>query len=230
MPDSLLPVLSAIDFTKFVGSVKDILLSVGACVAMHVGLKGLSTWRRQLLGSAEHDVARRILRASLKMREAIRGVRSPAMWGDEMERGVKKYGPTDRPATQLESTRAAYALRFEKVDEARLDLDLETIEGEILWGEGIRTLTDKLHLAAGELGIALMQYLAERKTPESPINDRTVLERQVEEEMRIRHIVFFGGGPDDDTLTAKITDTLKEIDTFCRPKLRYEEGKKVGPI
>jgi hypothetical protein len=202
--------------------VKDLLIACGAGVAIYVGLKGLSTWQRQHLGSMEHDVAKRILRASLKMRDAIRQVRNPAIWSGEIQAGVEKYGPKDRPPTDMEQTRAAYALRFEKVDQARLDLDLETLEGEILWGEKIRTMTDKLRLSAMQLGIAVRQHLYESDTPRQLITDPVWLDKLAKERERIDKIMYAGGSPEDDTLTAQITETLNEIDAYCRPKLKYK--------
>jgi hypothetical protein len=33
--------------------------------------------------------------------------------------------------------------------------------------------------------------------------------------------MYAGGSPEEDALTAHITETLKEIDDYCRPKLKY---------
>ncbi len=62
---------------KFLPLIKDIVLICTVIVAAYVGLKGLSTWRSQVHGQTEYDLAKRILRATYKAREAIHGVRNP---------------------------------------------------------------------------------------------------------------------------------------------------------
>ena len=70
---------------------------------------GLRTWRRELLGRVEYDLARRLLKGVFELRNAIRQVRS--VWATE---------GTDA--------------RCERVDRKRGELDASLLEAEVLWG------------------------------------------------------------------------------------------------
>jgi hypothetical protein len=74
-----------------------------------------------------------------------------------------------------------------------------------------------------QLSVALSQHLAASDTPRQPIHDRAWLEKQVKEREALDKVIYAGGSPEDDTLTAQITETLKEIDDYCRPKLKYQQ-------
>lgn len=56
---------------EIVSVAKDIILAFAAIVASYVGIKGLGTWRRQLKGNAEYELAKNILTAIYELREAI---------------------------------------------------------------------------------------------------------------------------------------------------------------
>jgi len=50
---------------------KDLVLMAAAIVASYVGIKGLGSWRRQLRGNAEYQLAKNILAAIYELREAV---------------------------------------------------------------------------------------------------------------------------------------------------------------
>ena len=59
--------------------IKDAAVTGAAITGAFVAFKGLGTWRRQLKGLSEYELSRRILVTLFKYRDAINGVRHPAM-------------------------------------------------------------------------------------------------------------------------------------------------------
>src|SRR3972149_3543256 len=68
---------------------------IGVIIAgagVYFAASGLSTWRDQLHGRTEYDLARRYLRSTYKVRDALQRVRSPFMFGEEMMAALKMEG------------------------------------------------------------------------------------------------------------------------------------------
>src|SRR4051812_35656253 len=74
---------------------KDVATIAGACVAIYVALHGLSTWRRQLVGNAQHELARRLLRSAYKIRDGLMALRNPMITGGESYHALKNSGLSD---------------------------------------------------------------------------------------------------------------------------------------
>lgn len=132
--------LSAVDLGAWVAIGKDVALGAAAAVGASVALRGLDTWRRQLRGSVEYELARRLLRCTYRWREAIKSVRRPMVWAYEMPAPPKE----DRETMSEEEVHhygyaMAYQNRWEKVVEARDELQTELLEAEALWGKEINT-------------------------------------------------------------------------------------------
>ncbi len=91
------------------------MLSGAAITGAVVAVKGLGTWQRQLKGQSEYELSRRILVALFKYRDAITGVRHPAMWAYEMS------SPPEEEATKMsrEQLRFMVHLKLTKQDGTR---------------------------------------------------------------------------------------------------------------
>ena len=48
-----------------------------------IAMRGLATWRKQIKGTKEFDVAYNLNYSVLKLRDAIKHVRNPAIWPSE---------------------------------------------------------------------------------------------------------------------------------------------------
>ncbi|MFD2273256.1 hypothetical protein ACFS07_25195 [Undibacterium arcticum] len=125
---------------------------LAAVVGAYVALRGLSTWNRQLKGGVEYDLTRRILKCTFRLREAIKGVRNPVIWGNEMP------SPRENDAQRLTKeqlrhygTANAYQKRWDKVTDVRSDLQTELLEAEVIWGRIIHEKFDPLFKLQNEL-------------------------------------------------------------------------------
>ena len=126
-------------FPQIVAITKDILTIVGAGIASYVALKGLSTWRRQLRGNTQYDLARRLLLSAYKLRDAVEGVRTPGIHSAEAahalkETGICTEGMRPRDSVRVEKV-AVYELRWRRVQDAKSELSVNCLEAQVLWGE-----------------------------------------------------------------------------------------------
>ena len=71
--------------------ITDVVTAGAVLTAAIVAVRGLSSWQHQLRGKSEYELSRRILVSVFKYRDALKGVRHPAMWPNEMP-----YPPKDK--------------------------------------------------------------------------------------------------------------------------------------
>src|ERR1043165_8584989 len=100
----------------FVTLGKDIATGLATLAAAYVGLVGLDTWKKQLTANAERELARRVLIAVYRVRDAINDCRFPPVTHDD-----------------LEATKKLHELQVAKLDEAQARLDAELLEAEAVW-------------------------------------------------------------------------------------------------
>ena len=109
-----------------ISTVKDFVLTITAPIAAYVALSGLSTWKMQLVGSTQHELASEILTKVITLRNAVRWVRDGGMSHFEFF----ELGSTDRkinnPDLELGNV---YKLRWQEVEKAAIEL--ETIHPRI---------------------------------------------------------------------------------------------------
>ena len=135
-------------FTQLVSLAKDVVTISAAFFAAYVAWQGLSTWHRQLKGGADFDVARRVLTAAYRIREGIKGVRAPFIPVEEMISGMKEAGLTEEQiAAEKDMNKMslfAYQSRLNRISKVVTDLDVATIEAEVIWGNEMRDAANEL--------------------------------------------------------------------------------------
>jgi hypothetical protein len=104
--------------------------AAAAVGAVTIAGLGLGTWRRQLRGTTEYDLARRLLLQVYRLRDAIDHVRQPFMSIEEA--GERKEG--------VPWEIAAYDQRWQGVREAMVALAAAVAESEVLWGSEVTAL------------------------------------------------------------------------------------------
>lgn len=146
--------------TTFGPAFKDIVTSCTAIVAVYIAGRGLHTWNRQLRGTAQYELARRVLRATYRLRDALDGVRNPVIWGAEMPDPPKESAAEmSRREQRHWGIRQAYAARWDLVSKHRSELQAELLEAEVLWGHGLPHLVKPLHALQTELFTAVETHL-----------------------------------------------------------------------
>ena len=130
--------------TEIVSLIKDVVLSGAAITGAVVAIKGLGTWQKQLKGQSEYELSRRILVSVFKYRDAINGVRHPAMWAYEMPSPPEDEAKAmSREQICFYGTSKAYQARCYKVQTERTSLYADLLEAEAIWGNELKELFKK---------------------------------------------------------------------------------------
>lgn len=215
MDTGLLLLALIMELTSAVTMVKDLVLAVCAVIAAGAAWRGLNTWKRQLRGQTEYELARRVLRAAYKFREGIKGVRSPVMWGHERPQPPEgDASASSSEGKQWFGTFKAYEKRWERVFEARTELEAELLEAEAVWDAEVRKSFDPLFDLENELYFHTMEYL-DGLNPDSRTPEMTS-----EEKRQKREVLYARGNPQKDEFLQKMNQAVNEIDAVLKPHLR----------
>lgn len=191
---------------------KDTILTAAAVVAGYVGLRGLSTWRRQLAGNAEYELAKSALTCLYKLRGVIGVVRNPfASYSQE----------PDLPAEQLKDMDAkqkewyAYAQMYEKrwipVVEAKSLLDVLLFEMEAVWGREAVAKFEPLNQIVAELQWAIQDHLEDR----DPRLSRQ--DYDAEEQKKQRAVLFRRGSKTPDEYNTRFEAAISDAEAVLKP-------------
>ena len=98
---------------------KDVLTVLFTLTGLVIAGLGLATWKKQIKGSKEFEASHNLHFAILKLREAIKHVRNPAIWPSESQRAVKfiKERNPEKSDEELKKNENAYVyeMRCQKI-------------------------------------------------------------------------------------------------------------------
>jgi hypothetical protein len=203
------------EWLPVISATKDVIVAMAAITAAGLGVYGVQTWKRQLAGTAEWDLARRWLRRVYAVRESIPQVRGIFMTIGETEDALKKAG-----ADHLEGDKraaigmaAAYDIRWKQVQAAMSDLQVEAIEAEVLWGQEAVVALEPLRACIKELQVKLHVYLYYQRDPPINASNRETMEKA-------ERVVF--PIPDDsgiDQFGEQLAAAITAAEAFIRPRI-----------
>jgi hypothetical protein len=196
--------------------IKDIILIVAAITGSVVALKGLGTWQRQLRGQSEYELSRRILVTLFKYRNAINGVRHPAMWAP--------YPPEDeaknmnREQIRFYGTSKGYQYRWDKVQLEKTSLYADLMEAEAIWGIQLKTLFEEIFNLEHELFTSVRHHI-ELINPETPVPSRDAI---INIEKKRRYIMYDNLSEEPDEFKLELISAIEKIENYLKPKLSHK--------
>lgn len=199
------------DIAEALSIAKDIALAVAGVTGTIVAVKGLGTWKRQLRGQNDYEVARKVLRCTYQYRDAFAAARSPIMWSDEAAPFPDEKEVEAAHGHNLEQQRR-YRRRFRTLSEAGRALEAELLEAEVLWGSEVVSLSRPLWGAATDLNGAIAALFQPTFGP-APHAERA---RLVEEAERRSEILYARGQQDEDPFRKRIEDAVAAIEQVFR--------------
>lgn len=201
---------------EIVTAIKDVVLAIAGAVTAVVAVLGLKTWSRQLRGTADFEVARKLAKATYKLRDEIQIYRSPLIRSSEFPDGQRDDGSTDRTEKSANAYGHVFSARWEPVYAALQEFDTQTLEAEALWGTSVRTKTDELRRLLRVLGAATEAYIDnERSGGEHFKSDR-------EFGVKIRSEVFASPQAQDNELSNKFQSAVQAIEVELKPHLKRD--------
>jgi hypothetical protein len=202
---------------EIVGTLSDIAVGFAALVATYIAWRGLKTWREQLSGTTEYELARRVLRALYKHRDAINAVRYSFMSVEEMPE-PDNTEEMSREKVRYHGIAKAYQGRWDLVVAANRELAPELLEAEVLWGGDLKTRFGSIEKLEHELFVAVRHHV-QVHNPDLNEKRREAIERIISKR---RDILFSNLDDTDDAFRVEYTAAVREIEDYLRPHLRRE--------
>lgn len=205
-----------------VSDVKDAVTTIAAGVGIYVALAGLSTWKRQLKGQTDHDLARRILVTAYRYREAIKGVRHPAMFGNEFPEPPEPQRARMHPdQIRHYGLAQAYQNRWNKVQEQRVELYTSLLEAEALWGTELK---DKLFANVFNLEWELFTAVRHHLQLSNPDENEATKDAIERLSVNNRDILYDSLEKDGDAFSRDFATAIGSVETYLKPKLGREKS------
>jgi hypothetical protein len=183
----------------------------GAAVATALAArKGLKTWAEQLHGSTRYEVARRLARATYKLRDAMAFSRSPLVEAAEFPSG---YSDRGNAAENAQAWQHVFSARMRPVLEAAREFDAEALEAEAIWGSSAASACKAMMRVVRELQVSMQAF----------VEDQSQAGRNFESDARFGQRMranVFSGVQSDDALTQAISDAIAGIEAVVRPALK----------
>jgi len=188
---------------NFLNENSDAITAISAIIIVSLAIYGIREWRRQIKGKTNYEIARRYLKASLNLRNAILYVRNPFIPAIEMQTALKEHGfKSEEYTDNVKTNIAVYSRRWKKVQEAWTDLEAELLDAEVSLGADAVNVSSPLIALVKELFAALQMYIDGHR-------------QKIKDEL-----IYNQGSPDNpDEFSKKITDAIEKIKEFLKPHL-----------
>lgn len=205
---------------EIVTLLKDLVLAGAAITGAVVAVKGLGTWQRQLKGQSEYELSRRILVTVFKYRDAINGVRHPAMWAYEMP------SPPEDEASKMSSeqirfygTSKAYQARWDKVQTERTSLYADLLEAEAIWGTELKNLFNGVFDLEHELFTRIRHHVELINPDTSEASKKAIMDI----DNKARDIMYDNLSEEPDEFKQDLIVAIEKIEKYLKPKLSHEK-------
>lgn len=190
---------------------KDAATGAAAIIAVWVAWKGLTTWRRQLKGQADFEVARGLVRATYILRDAFWSCRAPLLMAGEFPDGWALHGHQSNEE-RAQGHAFLYRNRWKDVGDALRTFDSAALEAEAMWGADARTRTDAVRLCIQDLNFSIATLVEQIASGNSDQASMRALRRDTAASRE----------RGDDPLSVKMRNAITNLEDFARPHLKRE--------
>lgn len=191
---------------------KDLITVILTIVGLLIARSGLLTWKRQVKGVKEFEIAYNLNYSLLKLREAIKHVRNPFIWNAENSKALQhfknKYSDSsNNEDLKRNSDTYVYEMRWEEITKSYTEMESHLLGAEVLWGPEILDKISPLKDKVIKLKISLMQYLE----PET---------RAMSSE-EIHDIIYDRShGGEEDVFSKETGASIEEITKYIKQKIK----------
>lgn len=196
-------------------AVADWVVAIAAGIGALTAWTGLNAWQDQQKWTLDTQLAHRILVLIYRHKDALAGVRHPAIWTGETVDAVKgKELPDDRSHRRFIETASVYEKRWSKVSEIRAEIYSQLLEAQALWGDSFKDLLSPLWKLEVELLGVVRTYL-DSMDP----NSNEDMRRAVQEIHRKKRDILYDMLDETDEFRADYARQLIPIEATLRLKL-----------
>lgn len=198
---------------ELITAIKDVCLSMAAIVTATVAIYGLKSWKKELNGKANFEVARGLIRATYKLRDEISYSRNPFTSAHEFPKG---YDPLQKtPEKEAEAWSYVFTNRWKPIAEAVQEFDTQTLEAEALWGSDIKNKAFELRRCANTLRAAMEEMVSNEASGNRHFKSDEEFGKKIKAEVS----AGWGRSEDKNELSERIDNSIKQIEKEVRPHL-----------
>ena len=189
-----------------------------ACATVAAGIAawvGLNTWKKQMIGEHESNLARQILVFVFRHRDAIAGVRNPMIWSNESEDAMSDE---DREESDMQyrnylGTARVYEKRWDKVVDIRSQLYPLLLEADAIWRDQLKKKLEPVFHLENELRITVSRYLRV-SNPRNSDEARDAAQRSADK----KRDILYDDVSEEDEFKSDYNRALAEVENFLRGK------------
>lgn len=202
----------ACEVAEIVSAVSDAIVAIAAIAAAVFAYIGLTAWKKQLKGGAEYQLAKEVLKAVYRVREAFKVVRNPAIFSYEYPEEMRSPSGNLKPEHRLEGTEYVYKKRWEDMAASFKELEELHLQAQVEWGPQFQERIVKLRHCRIELQMAIADllegYSGKRKNMSSS-----------QESREVRSVLYWTDSDEHDKFTPQINEAISEFEGWLRPKV-----------
>lgn len=204
------------EISEWVGIVRDIFVGGSAATAAYFAYQGLDTWRRELKGRSEYQLAKDVFKALYRVREAFKIVRNPEIFSYEYPEEMRNFHGYLKREHDFDGTMHVYNERLKHLNKAFLELEDLHLHAQVEWGPEFQDRIVKLRECRSDLFTVIDIMLDRKKNPQ----DRGMIDA---EKMKKEKLVLYNMGRESEygQFTRKIEDAIQEFETWLRPKIAH---------
>ncbi len=185
-----------VDWTALITTVSGAIVALATAGGVVAAWVGLDTWKKQLRGTTEYELAKRVLMSVYGVRDSMRAVRDPFISPGEAD-----------DAAEGDWELSAYQNRWGKFVEVARELDVGLLEAEVVWENNpLRGYRAELNKPIAGLVIAIRHLTQDKRTL------RSTLFSEKDEK------VLYAEGDDD--FDKELTRIVGKFEDFIRPHLK----------
>ena len=190
--------------------IKSIVSFLVPVVALVIAYSGLRTWRRQIKGTTEYDLARRVLKSTYELRDAISIFRSPIRNIAQIDVG-SDISPEEKRFLEEKND---FEQRKKRIEELFPQYLTNRLEAEVLFGkksiEGINDLTNlcnKIFISA--------HFHLRHMNPQNQFMINRESERSISAENERLKVLYAGiEGEEADKIKQEMDVIIKRIESY----------------
>lgn len=193
----------------YISIAKDWLTLMIAGCGVWVAWQGLRTWRRQLKGTSQFDVAKRLMLKVYQIRRDIEYCRSSVR-----KISIFTHNEDGQPIPEREQIRYSSDRemkdRFKYIIKTSSEMDFLLFESEIILGKEIRDFFQPIEEVCYILRDSIEEYTEDYNQKDGRVGDAEERNRYRE----LRQIIYSRKG---DAIQTKVDSAVCEIEKFIKP-------------
>ncbi|GEM_PF-1522895 len=197
------PLISVCDYLKEYSSA---IVAFVAILGFVFGQSWLDTSKEKMKGKLDNDIARKYLKAILRVRDSMKIVRNPFISIGEMQAALKKKGfESGDYRDQDKVNKSVYSLRMSKVQEAWTGLEEILVDAEVSWGNEAVNVQIGLDRLMRDLNSTVWLF----------VNSSETFYKKSDK----NHKVLYGSYDENDEFAKNVNLEIEKIRTFLKKHL-----------